>query len=79
MIKYFQFLLTFLFCSIFALKANSQIEIDARYVILQDHLSGEILYEKDADEKIYPASMTKIMTSIIAFDLIKSGEISLDD
>ena len=79
MIKYFQFLLTCLFCSIFALKANSQIEIDARYVILQDHLSGEILYEKDADEKIYPASMTKIMTAIVTFDLLKKGETSLDE
>jgi len=37
------------------------------------------LYEKDSDIKIYPASMTKIMTTIIAFDLIKSGDISLDD
>ena len=79
MIKYFQFLLTFLFCSFFALKANSQIEIDARYVILQDHLSGKILYEKDADEKIYPASMTKIMTAIVVFDLLKKGETSLDE
>ena len=79
MIKYFQFLSTFLFCSIFAFKANSQIEIDARYVILQDHLSGEILYEKDADEKIYPASMTKIMTAIVTFDLLKKGETSLDE
>ena len=33
--------------------------------------SGEILFEKDADREIYPASMTKIMTSIIAFELIK--------
>ena len=40
---------------------------------------GKILYEKDADRQIFPASMTKIMTSIIAFDLLKSGELSLDD
>ena len=46
---------------------------------MQDFLSGEILFEKEADYKIYPASMTKIMTSIIAFDYLKSGEISLDD
>tara|TARA_B100002051_G_scaffold260505_1_gene281052 strand:+ start:64 stop:1215 length:1152 start_codon:yes stop_codon:yes gene_type:complete len=57
----------------------SNIEIKARTAILQDFLSGEILYEKDPDRSIYPASMTKIMTSIIAFDLIKNGEISLDD
>ena len=49
----------------------SDIEVDAKTVILQDHLSGKILYEKDADEKIYPASMTKIMTAIVVFDLLK--------
>tara|TARA_B100001250_G_scaffold42675_1_gene33709 strand:- start:2140 stop:3291 length:1152 start_codon:yes stop_codon:yes gene_type:complete len=58
-------------------KAN--FDIDARTVILQDYHSGEILYEKDADRKIFPASMTKIMTSIIAFDLIKNGELNLSD
>jgi D-alanyl-D-alanine carboxypeptidase (penicillin-binding protein 5/6) len=57
----------------------SNIEIKARTAILQDFLSGEILYEKDPDIQIYPASMTKIMTSIIAFDLIKSGDLSLDN
>ena len=59
--------------------AIAKIDIKARTAILQDFLSGEILYEKEPDRSIYPASMTKIMTSIIAFDLIKSGEISLDD
>ena len=57
----------------------ANIEINARTAILQDYLSGEILYEKDPDRSIYPASMTKIMTSIIAFDLIKSGDLSLDE
>ena len=60
-------------------KSYSEIEIDATYVILQDHLSGEILYEKESDGKIYPASMTKIMTAIVAFDLLKKGETSLDE
>ena len=47
--------------------------------ILKDFLSGEILYEKDPDAHIYPASMTKIMTVIIAFDLLKNNEITLDE
>ncbi len=59
--------------------SNSNVDIKARTAILQDFLSGEILYEKEPDRSIYPASMTKIMTSIIAFDLIKSGDISLTD
>tara|TARA_B100001057_G_scaffold75756_1_gene70428 strand:- start:6863 stop:8014 length:1152 start_codon:yes stop_codon:yes gene_type:complete len=57
----------------------ANIDIKARTAILQDFLSGEILYEKEPDNTIYPASMTKIMTSIIAFDLIKSGDLSLND
>ncbi|MDC1155054.1 D-alanyl-D-alanine carboxypeptidase [Candidatus Pelagibacter sp.] len=57
----------------------ANIDIKARTAILQDFLSGEILYEKEADAIIYPASMTKIMTSIIAFDLIKSGDLRLDE
>ena len=64
---------------LFHQKTYSQIEIDARYIILQDHYSGQILYEQDADSKIYPASMTKIMTAIVAFDLLKKGETSLDE
>ena len=59
--------------------ANANIDIKARTAILQDFLSGEILYEKEPDRSIYPASMTKIMTSIIAFDLIKSGDLKLDE
>ncbi len=59
--------------------AIANVEIKARTAILQDYLSGEILYEKEADISIYPASMTKIMTAIIAFDLIKSGDLSLDE
>ena len=54
-------------------------DVNARTAIVQDYLSGKILFEKDADRQIFPASMTKIMTSIIAFDLLKSGELSLDD
>ena len=57
----------------------SKIETQAKHVILQDHLSGKILYEKEADGKIYPASMTKIMTTIVTFDLLKKGETSLDE
>ena len=57
----------------------ANLEIKARTAILQDFLSGEILYEKEIDRSIYPASMTKIMTSIIAFDLIKSGDLELTD
>ena len=64
---------------LFVNTANANIDVKARTAILQDFLSGEILYEKEPDRSIYPASMTKIMTSIIAFDLIKSGDLRLDE
>ena len=56
-----------------------EFDVKAKTAILQDYLSGEILFEKEPDLPIFPASMTKIMTSIIAFDLIKSGQLSLDE
>ena len=58
---------------------SANFDVKARSAILLDYHSGEILFEKDADRKIFPASMTKIMTAIIAFDLIKNGELSLND
>ena len=64
-------------CIMASVEANPK--IDARTIILQDYHSEEILFELDADAQIYPASMTKIMTSIIAFDLIKSGDLTLDE
>ena len=77
MIK-FKFL-TLLTTLILTFNANAAFDIKARSAILQDFLSGEILYEKDADKSIYPASMTKIMTAIITFDLLKSGDLDLTD
>ena len=53
--------------------------VNARTAIIVDYHSDKILYELEADAQIYPASMTKIMTTIVAFDLIKKNRISLDD
>ena len=72
-------ILTIFFTLNVSLVYSSEFNIKAKTAILQDYLSGEILYEKEPDLKIFPASMTKIMTSIIAFDLIKSGQLSLDE
>ena len=66
-------------CLLLTTSVNAALDVNARTAILQDFLSGEILYEKDPDKSIYPASMTKIMTAIIAFELIESGDLSLDE
>ncbi len=61
----------------FSVFANPKINV--KTAILMDYDSEKILFQQDPDLTIYPASMTKIMTSIIAFDLIKDGKINLDD
>ena len=43
-------------------------EIESEAAILMDFNSGKILFEKDADDKNYPASTTKIMTAILAIE-----------
>tara|TARA_B100001123_G_C15217517_1_gene989866 strand:+ start:89 stop:1246 length:1158 start_codon:yes stop_codon:yes gene_type:complete len=79
MFKKLKIIILFTFLSIYSSQAKSEFDVNARTAILQDYLSGEILFEKDPDSKIFPASMTKIMTSIIVFDLLKKDELSLDD
>tara|TARA_B100000795_G_scaffold235479_1_gene195161 strand:- start:256 stop:1407 length:1152 start_codon:yes stop_codon:yes gene_type:complete len=53
--------------------------IKARTAILVDYQSGKVLYELQPDHSIHPASMTKIMTAIVAFDLLTKDKITLDD
>ena len=73
--RFFTLLFLLGFCS--NLFANPNIQ--ARTGILIDYHSERIIYELDPDSQIYPASMTKIMTAIVAFDLIKNNKLSLDD
>ena len=48
--------------------ALAETMVNARTAIVVDYHSDKVLYEYEPDIQIYPASMTKIMTSIIAFD-----------
>ena len=57
----------------------AQPNINIKTGILIDYHTNKTLYELEPDMSIYPASMTKIMTAIVAFDLLKSKKISLDD
>ena len=76
-IKFYKIII-FLFVFI-SQKSLAEITISAEHMIVQDYHSEKILFEQNSDDKIYPASMTKIMTSIVAFDLLKKGETSLDE
>jgi serine-type D-Ala-D-Ala carboxypeptidase (penicillin-binding protein 5/6) len=54
-------------------------ETRAKQAILMDSGSGKVLFEKNADELMHPASMSKIMTMIMVFERLQSGRLSLDD
>tara|TARA_A100001015_G_scaffold318864_1_gene440035 strand:- start:978 stop:1250 length:273 start_codon:yes stop_codon:yes gene_type:complete len=69
----------FLLITLNITKVFANINTTARQAILIDANSGKVLFQKNSDQKISPASMTKIMTTIVAFDLIKSNEISVDE
>lgn len=54
-------------------------QITAPSAVLMEASTGQIIYEKDADEQLPPASVTKIMTLLLIFDALDSGQIQLDD
>ena len=54
-------------------------KVDVKTAILVDYDSNKIIYELEPDMSIYPASMTKIMTAIIVFDLLKDNKLALED
>lgn len=53
--------------------------VDAKAVIVIDMANGDVLYEQDADLVIPPASLTKIMTMMVALDAVDAGKIALTD
>lgn len=59
--------------------AAPRFETDAPIAYMTDLSSGAVLFEKNADKQIPPASMAKMMTVYVAFDLIQKGKLKLDD
>jgi D-alanyl-D-alanine carboxypeptidase (penicillin-binding protein 5/6) len=74
-----KFLITILILLNLCNKVFASPNVQARTGILVDYHSNEVLFEMDSDAIIYPASMTKIMTAIVAFDLLKKNKLTLDD
>ena len=79
-------------CTVFAsehifLQENEQaqttetagVEITAPSGILMEASTGQVIFEKNADEKLPPASVTKVMTLLLIFDALASGKIKLED
>ncbi|MEZ5925051.1 MAG: D-alanyl-D-alanine carboxypeptidase family protein [Hyphomicrobiaceae bacterium] len=59
--------------------ARAAFETSAPYAILMDAESGAVLFEKDADKLVPPASMSKLMTLAVAFHALKTGTLTMDD
>ena len=57
----------------------SYIDTDAEMAVVIDADTGKVLFEKDKGKKTYPASMTKIMTTLIVFEKLSNGTLALDD
>ena len=62
-----------------SLSSTADFESKAPYAILLDYESGTVIYQKNADEPIEPASMAKLMMLAVVFDQLKTGRIHLDD
>ncbi|MGD9740862.1 MAG: D-alanyl-D-alanine carboxypeptidase family protein [Bauldia sp.] len=68
------------FLVLVAAKADAQpIETAVDYAILVDFQTGTVLFEKEADARMAPASLAKLMTMAVVFDALREGEITLDD
>jgi D-alanyl-D-alanine carboxypeptidase (penicillin-binding protein 5/6) len=59
--------------------AQAGFDTKARFAVLMDYESGAVIFQKDADARLEPASMTKLMTLAVVFNEIRAGRVSLDD
>ena len=74
------FLLILIILNIFPVKGNVlDLNTPAKYVVLYDHEMKKILFEKNSNEFMKPASMAKIMTTYIVFDRLQEGSLNLND
>ena len=78
MTRLFSILTLAIFCLCLPAQAQ-QVETRAKYAIMMDHETGAVLMEKNADELMAPASMSKLMTLAVLFQRIKDGTLTLDD
>lgn len=78
---FFVVVFSFSLCmSAFALDIKeTKLELNGKSAILMDATTGTVLYENNADERLSPASVTKIMTLLLVFEAIQSGSLKWDD
>ena len=59
--------------------SGTELNLDAKGAILMEAVTGTVLYGKDSDEKLYPASVTKVMTMLLVMEALQSGTVTEDD
>lgn len=59
--------------------AQAEFDTKAKFAVLMDYESGTVIFQKEADAPLEPASMTKLMTLAVVFNEIRAGRVSLDD
>ncbi|WP_328765935.1 D-alanyl-D-alanine carboxypeptidase family protein [Devosia aurantiaca] len=59
--------------------AQADFSTNAKFAVLMDYESGTVIFQKDADARLEPASMTKLMTVAVVFNEIRAGRLSFDD
>lgn len=77
--KYKSLLLMTAFATVLSPFSANAIETRAKNAALMDYETGTFFYEKNADERMAPASMSKLMTAYMIFERLKNGALSLDD
>lgn len=81
--KLFSIILSAVFIfQIFSIKVKAEdngLKVDARSALLMEPITGKIIFEKNSHEKLAPASVTKIMTMLLAMEAVDSGKIKLSD
>lgn len=60
-------------------KTDDDISIPVPSAVLMEKLTGEVIYEKNAHEKLEPASVTKVMTMLLVTEAVERGDLSLED
>lgn len=73
------FLVTVLLLGCIPIARAAEIEVAAPSAILMDAATGTVLYEKNANEKLPPASVTKVMTLLLVMEALERGQISMED
>ena len=63
----------------YEVSAEDALELSAKTAIIMEAETGKVLYEKEADQALPPASVTKVMTLLLIFDALDDGKITLED